>query len=274
MEVLLHRSVEDIIHGYEGLISADAVERQRKRRRFSYGLSGVMGQYRQVLRSSNLHGAIFDKIIFLDVPALSPERINTFLQETIAYESNEKYAWCTGMFLTRLIKRSYDAGNNEFHLDTKAISKPLHRIGQQLKGKKKKRIGITVDGPLGDMCAWFSEYLDIKAESIGEHCGEYGWRLSIEAEAIGGQCCEYAKHSAIHATSIGNFCGLYGKHLEIAAKLIGRHCGWHAKESTFRTTRRRTLERFMEHIAKEKGNHIYLVHRNGSEEEIQEERWS
>ena len=47
---------------------------------------------------------------------LTPTKINLFLQSTITSEHKRNYASFTGLFISRLIQNSYNAGNNNFVL--------------------------------------------------------------------------------------------------------------------------------------------------------------
>ncbi len=80
---------------------------------------------------------------------LTPEEINNFLQMTIENEHHGNYQMKTGIFFNKLIQNSYDAGNNDFHLDTTALVVPLNYLCALIKGKKEKFVTISLRGNIG-----------------------------------------------------------------------------------------------------------------------------
>lgn len=255
MEIALRRNVEDILHGYEGLIRADVVERQKAEKRIVFtGIGPILEKYAECIRQHSYFDAY---TIFLRgvAPVLTPVQINNFLQETIAYENRESQPWHKGKFVGWLIEESYKAGHNHFVLNTKAGGRPLRELCCWVKCRKRQPLEIKVDGPLGMLCGGNSEHIILSADSIGEQCGAEGKNLTI------------------NASSIGNYCGEQGNHVIVSAEEGGYYCGRNATESIFRTSNMETLERMKYYVARFSKNRIYFIHPDGSEEKIAEEEW-
>ena len=79
---------------------------------------------------------------------LPPAMINGFVQLVPPYISSTSKRDLS-RFLTHLIQQSYDAGYNQFYLDTTDVEK-LQGLGATLKGKSKRPLEINVDGPISD----------------------------------------------------------------------------------------------------------------------------
>ncbi len=83
---------------------------------------------------------------------LRPAEINAFLACTIPWERHQNYKTVTGVFLTRLIERSYHQGFNHFELALNGAS-PLNYVGLRLQGTKANPVAVTLTGNLGH---WFA----------------------------------------------------------------------------------------------------------------------
>jgi len=77
---------------------------------------------------------------------LTPGEVNVFLQSTVLYEGHKFYKLDTGIFISRLVQNSYNAGYNDFHFDVSAIGGPEH-LCSFLIGEEPIR--ITVEGDVG-----------------------------------------------------------------------------------------------------------------------------
>ena len=80
---------------------------------------------------------------------LAPTGINAFLQATIQYETYPRYADNTGLFISRLIQNSYNAGNNDFYLKPPVV-KNIDYLGAHLQGTKRRNINLQIDGDVGN----------------------------------------------------------------------------------------------------------------------------
>lgn len=253
--VALHRNVEDVVKQYEGLVSADAAERQRTEGNIIFnGMEHLLKTYAECIVGRKTIMDVERILRDAELPILTPEQINAFLQETIAYENGEKELREKGEVIDWLIEQSYNAGHNHFVLNTKASCIPLD-FCYITKGKKKQPLEITVEGPIGRLCGIASEYIVLSATSIGEQCAWRAKNLIINASLIGKECCEEG----------------YG--IVITADAIGAKCGKMARRCIFRTHNMKTLEKMKHSVERGRKNRIYLIHADGSEEEIPEEKW-
>lgn len=226
---------------------------------------------------------------------LEPEEINRFLQVTIAYKAHEKYGNNTGLFVTRLIQNSYDAGYDSFRLDTRAL-KELHFIGWGARGKDGNPLEITIEGNAGEHCGDHAERLIIsiagnaghfcayEAEdstiTIGGDAGAYcGHDVKSSTISIGGNaskdCGWNAKSSTISiAGNARNACGFEAEDSRITiGGDAGDWCGSNAKRSIFKAKKPETLENMKKYVGTGKGNRIYFIQADGNEEELPEQEW-
>ncbi len=101
---------------------------------------------------------------------LSSEEINQFLQMTIESETHKNYQERTGIFFSRLIQNSYNAGNNNFHLNTTALTVPLGNLCAFIKGTKKRPVEVCLKGNVAYMGWYWSKYtICILSGDAGDH---------------------------------------------------------------------------------------------------------
>ncbi|HII15425.1 MAG TPA: hypothetical protein HA362_03860 [Nanoarchaeota archaeon] len=266
--VALHRNVEDIVGQYEGLVSADAAERQRTEGELLFaGLDELMGKYEDDLgiNKRDRRDETFER---LNLPALTPYQISSFLEATSRYEAEINYNYITSLFLTHLIRESYNAGHNGFVLN---IYKPLNQLCRKLKGKEGDPIEITINGDLGGFFAEDARDISVKAGDIGIYCAVEGRRVSIEARNVGGDCLEKAQHCTVKAESIGVYCSMVGKHNSVTAATIGQLCGQFASNSVFRVSDKASIAGLKKYVQRWEGNRIYFIAPDGKERRVY--RW-
>ncbi|MBI2669409.1 hypothetical protein HYX14_06220 [Candidatus Woesearchaeota archaeon] len=162
---------------------------------------------------------------------LNPEHINAFLQSTVIHGNHEQYKERTGLFLSRLLQNSYNAGNNGFQVDTRSTG-ALDNLGVFLEGTKEKPIRLTITGDVGDDCGAYSTNGNYMITGdVGYDCG----RLSINGTyTINGS--------------------------------VGEWCGFLSKDGTYRTPNRTTVEKFIRMILD--ANRVIYITPEGREEVI------
>ena len=79
---------------------------------------------------------------------LPPAAINGLLQLMTKYVSPSE-SETVRRFLTHLLQQSYDAGHNDFYLDTMDVGQ-INKLGDVLRGNSKRALRINVDGPIGN----------------------------------------------------------------------------------------------------------------------------
>ncbi len=101
---------------------------------------------------------------------LHPQEINLFLKHTMSYEDHQDYAMITGIFLTRLLERSYQGGFNNFEIYLP--DQALMYLGLELKAAEQQPLKVTFKGKVGQECgsgSWnvFYHFLDEVGDSLG-----------------------------------------------------------------------------------------------------------
>ncbi len=92
---------------------------------------------------------------------LTPFELNLFLQMTLLYEKAENYSRATGYLFNYLMERSYEAGFNDFILDTTNLHHPLHALGA-LKGVEDNPLQLTINGNVGTLVGCGARYAHIR----------------------------------------------------------------------------------------------------------------
>ena len=104
---------------------------------------------------------------------LTPEDINEFLQITRRFGEYQEYSERTGEFITKLIQNSYDAGNNNFELNTKKLNRffdlnmkvlnmLIGGLGRNLQGHPERILSLQIDGDVGDECGFGTAFCTFK----------------------------------------------------------------------------------------------------------------
>ncbi|MFH1637760.1 MAG: hypothetical protein ABIB71_05030 [Candidatus Woesearchaeota archaeon] len=197
--VQLNKGEDDFLKGYSKLGTPE--ERKEHKREGSLickDFEELIRKYEEILTIAGF--ARHEKVVSKITSVLMPEQINNFLQATINYEKHKNYNSNTGLFITKLIQNSHNAGNNNFTLNTKALSKDIDKIAFDLKGRRGNLLEIIVDGNAGEWCGF-------KAKNIG--------KLHITGNA-GGGCSSFAKNiKAIYVGGdAGEYCGSDAKNID------------------------------------------------------------
>jgi len=125
---------------------------------------------------------------------LKPAQIDKLFQRIIKEMPKEETEYAiTGIFLSCLIQNSYDNGNNDFILNTRDVQMTI--LGYKLKGKRKNKMKITIQGNAG-LC-------------FGEESKYCHFNIHGNAERKCGNGSENSTYSI--EGSISKFCGDYSK---------------------------------------------------------------
>ena len=172
---------------------------------------------------------------------LTPDEINVFLQTTIRYEDNEKYNESIHMFISILINNSYNAGYNNFRLNTENLKRKINELGEKLEGHSNRIIHISIKGDVGTFCGSETKYASFvitgKVESF----------LSYAAE-----------NSSF--TLNGEFIDKCPFKLE-----------YFATSCDFKTPNKKTLE-LLSGVPWNSSNKVYFIHPDGTEELMREDK--
>ncbi|MBI4453216.1 hypothetical protein HY636_01080 [Candidatus Woesearchaeota archaeon] len=161
---------------------------------------------------------------------LTPADINAFLQATIIYEDNKWYSRRTGEFISQLIQNSYEAGYNNFILNT---TKSIIYLGLELKGCPERRISVYIDGDTGIFCGEKASYSS----------------FIINGNMDGGGCT-LANNSAF----------------TINGTIVQNLFGHNATSCIFKTSNKETLGKLIDYAGIDSKNKYYFIHPDGTEE--------
>ncbi len=226
---------------------------------------------------------------------ITPQMINSFLVYSIKYEHQSLYRTNTGKFISSLIHRCSNNGHAEFSLS------PVSIIDYLAWNLRSRELEVQVNEDVGKHFAAKSRYL--KAEVQGRAgdffgCGAKDCTLHLHGSA-GTRCGQGARYSKIivegdAGSSFGtraftstitckgdigllSFKGIKGCQCTVLGE-AGDNCGWGATNSTFRTSNKKTLKRFIadvpslvwvpeKDINEKSGNKIIFINK-GKEEVI------
>ncbi len=249
---------------YKGVKRPD--ERKEKKIEPS-GLEDVLRRYRRLLEE-------FPDVDFYLRPlgtdrepvahVLTPEKINEFLQLTIPYEAQSDYEVVTGIFITKLVRNSYQSGFAEFHLDTNSHC-GVQALAARLPGTKKRPLEIIIKGNAGRECGAGARHLKLRAEGdAGDLCGYMAHCSTFAINTAGVMCGSGAFKSTFHIRgNVGENCGIGSKRSTfylhgIFGKILDLHDP--ARDSTFVVYTRDHYERALREVAP--GNRIILADQN------------
>ena len=198
---------------------------------------------------------------------LNPSDINAFLQNTQEYESHENYVYRTGTFVTELVRRSYDAGNNNFYVDLRCLRR-LFNVGNFLKGAAERLVKMKVLGKTGNSSAGYTKYVDITFEETGNDCGRTAEKSCITVQKTGAWCGQDALNSTFHIGTAEEYCGLRAVNSLFVVDTTQDDVGYEALNSVFKTATTVQLERLKKNLPHNKKNKVFFIHPDGSEQEV------
>ena len=213
---------------------------------------------------------------------LTPEQINIFLQSTIAYENRKGYNKFTGIFITKLLQNSYDAGHNEFELRVSSAT-DMHYVGVTLLGTEDRLFSVSINGNGGMFFGREARYCQFTVNgNVGWYCG---YRANNSYFTINGDSKSNAGAQATNSTFFIQGSGqnlghgaqrceftLHGK--DLSDVLLYKNPP--TKYCTFKTSNRETLDNFFHLIGTSTndspehdfGNRIIFIDSDGKEEVI------
>ena len=264
--------IEGIIQAYTPAGVDDTLQTKTEG---SNPLEDVTRKYEEILQDKYSNLAVLRDYVAKIEDVLQPEEINRFLQTTIAYEQSRDYQKKTGIFISRLIQTSYDAGNNNFTLNIQN-TKELASLGFNLEGTPENKIKLAIQGNVGNDFGEYSgnceyELLGNAKDFFGRvsrKCtykirGNIGWGAGHESKI-----CEY--------TILGDtlfVCGLESTDCTYTITgTVGSSAGFDSKNSTFKTNNPKTLEYLLSDLVsvnqdgQPSHNKLVFIHPDGREE--------
>jgi len=172
----------------------------------------------------------------MEVDLLNPSQIDFLLQKIICTNSQEQAGHGrTGLQLSKLMQKSYDAGYTDFVLHTNDTG--IVYLCNKLNAKEEKPAKVTIHGDV-DKC--FAEHsanriFDISG-NIFDECGAFSQNCKFE---IKGNAEKYLGQHSVNSKfnvggNVGESCGrnAQGSEYNIAGN-IDYFCGHKAKKCTF-----------------------------------------
>jgi len=172
----------------------------------------VLEQYMQIpfshYYSIEDHG-INTKINSLDYETLRPAQIDTLLQKIIQTAPEEQIKnYLTGRFLSKLIQKSYKAGNNNFTLTTKQTE--IGSLGSHLAGFMQDIIQVTIQGNAGQGLGYDSALVTYNIQgNVGYSCGSKSAYCEYNIEGNAGTCLGLKSGASTYNLqgTVGDKCG-------------------------------------------------------------------
>ena len=143
---------------------------------------------------------------------LTPDEI-TIVFQAMLYETenvpinqdgNDLTSQRIGIFTTKLIQISYDAGYNNFNLVTENPQRNISHIGYRLNGDKKRLAKIKIHGDLLNLCeesSYFEINVDGCVNSMGTGVGRYSNHGIITLRGKAQHTIDYLGNDIIYKTS-------------------------------------------------------------------------
>ncbi|MBU2637392.1 MAG: hypothetical protein KJ955_00275 [Nanoarchaeota archaeon] len=177
----------------------------------------------------------------LELPILTPEQINLFLQATTAFQGSKNYSFNTGLFLSRLMQDSHKAGHSKFDLDTSALDKQVEYIGYDLSGTEKCPVQLLIRNNAGYGLCEHARYVKVYARRVGDWCGMNAQDLTVIAEKVGYGCGDHSMCMTVYADEVGNYCGFDSCRMTVHTGKIGENYGCGEEEIWKFTLKERSL---------------------------------
>ena len=106
----------------------------------------------------------YDHYASLDIPALNPIQIDLVLQGLL--HTPRRYTSNLSTYVSVLLQKSYDAGNNGFTLHTQNIL--LDDLCRFIHGTEQKRLNMTVYGDTSNFTGKSSQWCSVRHEGDAE----------------------------------------------------------------------------------------------------------
>ena len=188
---------------------------------------------------------------------LNPAQINAVLQATLPYEDVLSYPFVTGILITRLLQNSYDAGNNDFALDTSTLPL-LENLASRLCGTLERKVSLAVTGGVGNSFGLKARYCSFVSHGSAGMSYGYG-ALECRYEIYGGCISPAVDVSDSELIFHGEIKNMKESH------------GYKIQDSIFRTSYRENISELLMLVPCNRGNKIYFIDEAGKEELVRNE---
>ena len=234
------RDIHDLLRGY----SPPTLEELRKSARTSTPIIEQNLKVFEPCLEADLGLGDVRAIAEKGARTLTPHEINLFLQSSIKYDDNRWYAGAMGVFISVLMKKSYEAGYTKFALNVDNFTSRLDNLWSE---RDYPGIHLMVKGNLGDYFGSFARksYLYIKGDVDDYPSGN-------------AENCTFVFDGNVREFYVHTHPNQYIFHGE-----VGKMGSVNEKWSTFKTSNNRTLQQLMSLVGQK--NEIYFIHKDGTE---------
>lgn len=179
---------------------------------------------------------------------LTPAKIDLVLRTII--DTEKKLDELTGIFLTKLIQDSYNAGYNGFVLTTGDAL--IDRLGYQLRGMPEKELELTVRGNAGWYCGENSKLSTFTVEgSVGTWYGSSSKHCFFKAEEHVGWGCGFRSEYSLFILEgdVGGSCGIGSEYCSFELKRgVGTMSGTESENSLYTLSNQEAYEEVKKNI--------------------------
>ncbi len=108
-------------------------------------------------RLDAFYKSCLDAIPTADPSKIGPKTIDEFVLHASQHTDYKNYARATGLFVTALIQKSFDAGHNQFDI-VLAGPTQIDYLGYTLRGKRDKELTIKIQGTRKCKYEWLVQW--------------------------------------------------------------------------------------------------------------------
>jgi hypothetical protein len=186
---------------------------------------------------------------------LTPTEMQAFLLATTIYDDCERYERKTGVFVSQLLQNSYDAGHNEFVLNTRSLPRGLEFLGYNLRGTEERPIKVEVLGDVGDDCARNTVHLTMTFhDNVRDSCARASEYFTGTFRVKVGRDCGYrsAHFNGVFEDFVEMYCARESR--DFIGVFHGDIECFFARDSvggTYKTTSEQLLEKLKREISTE-----------------------
>lgn len=166
---------------------------------------------------------------------LLPEQMNQFLQMTSAFETHSNYQENTGVFLSRLVQNSYNAGHNNFCFDLTKLPR-IDGLFAYVSGQKERLLYGVINGTFvesGNYIGAHAQYSHLVMQEAGFRMGNNAKHSTFTCTTGGDEIGSRAKYCTFTLQKAGEHLGLLARSLVFIAEQTAKYAASGSEECTF-----------------------------------------
>jgi hypothetical protein len=219
------------------------------------------------------------------VSVLDPTQMDFFVSYVLASKTD---LLGFGIFMTRVLKNSYQAGHRKFKLNLgdNSINRlftfyelDMPNLEITITGQTGTHFGIhAVDSTFcgenfEEFCGANSKKSTYRGNNLGYSCGEHSKGSLFVGKIFEGRSGDGSKGSIFEGERFGFLCGGGAIGSNFTGLYFGRNCGDCSKESIFKTPNLQTLQQLLGEVPQGRGNKVVLITPTGEEIERYSNWW-